>query len=126
MISFGEDCGYGLFLLASVMVSMAVVPILITVGKAPEFDTPERLGFRRLYQISPLAVMGMALTGAATAMIFGMGPIYGRSIGMTNTEVGYFMAAVTLGTLILQYPVGRLSDRLTAVLSFLALPLCQV
>ena len=111
MISFGEDGGYGLFLLASVMVSMAVVPILITVGKAPEFDTPERLGFRRLYQISPLAVMGMALTGAATAMIFGMGPIYGRSIGMTNTEVGYFMAAVTLGTLILQYPVGRLSDR---------------
>ena len=44
-------------------------------------------------------------------MIFGMGSFYGQSIGLSNSQVGTFMASITLGTLLLQYPVGRLSDR---------------
>ncbi len=111
MISFGSENGVGLFLMASVMVSVAVVPILITVGKAPEFEAPERISLRRLFQISPLAVIGLAINGVTVSMVFGMGAVYGRSIGMTNTEIGYFMTAPVLGTLLLQYPVGRLSDR---------------
>lgn len=111
MISFGAENGLGLFLMASVMVSIAVVPILITAGKAPEFAAPERISLRRLFQISPLAVIGLAINGITVSMVFGMGAVYGRSIGMTNTEVGYFMTAPVIGTLLLQYPVGRLSDR---------------
>jgi MFS family permease len=111
MISLGQDGGAGLFLLASVMVSIAVVPILITASVAPSFEAPERISFRRLVQVSPLAVIGMTLTGVIVSMVFGMGAVYGRAIGLNNNEVGYFMTSITLGTLILQYPVGRLSDR---------------
>ena len=42
MISLDSETGVELFLLASVLVSLAVVPILISVGKAPEFSAPER------------------------------------------------------------------------------------
>ena len=63
MISFGSETGLELFLLASVLVSLAVVPILISVGKAPEFSAPERISLRRIFQISPLAVIGLALNG---------------------------------------------------------------
>jgi len=62
-------------------------------------------------QVSPLAVVGMVFVGIITSMIFGMGAVYGRAIGLNDSQVGYFMTAVTLGTLVLQYPVGRLSDR---------------
>jgi len=110
MISLGQTGDSTLFLFASVMVSIAVVPILITAGAAPSFEAPERISFRRLVQVSPLAVTGMGFVGVAIAMIFGMGSFYGRSIGLNNTEVGYFMASITVGTLLLQYPVGRLSD----------------
>jgi MFS family permease len=110
MIALGEDGGVGLFLLASVMVSIAVVPILITVSAAPSFEAPDRLGFRRLLQVSPLSVVGMVIIGAVISMLFGMGPIYGRSLGLNNTEIGYFMTSIMVGTLLLQYPVGRLSD----------------
>jgi MFS family permease len=110
MIALGEDGGVGLFLLASVMVSIAVVPILITVSAAPNFEAPDRLGFRRLLQVSPLSVVGMVIIGAVISMLFGMGPIYGRSLGLNNTEIGYFMTSIMVGTLLLQYPVGRLSD----------------
>ncbi len=111
MISLGQPGGSGLFLLASIMVSIAVVPILITAGKAPSFEAPDRISFRRLVQVSPLAVVGMVFVGVVVSMLFGMGAVYGRTIGLDNTQVGYFMASITLGTLALQYPIGRLSDR---------------
>ena len=111
MISLGNTSGFGLFLLASIMVSIAVVPILVTASAAPSFEAPERISFRRLIQVSPLAVIGMVLVGVVISMVFGMGSLYGRSIGLDNTQIGYFMTSVTVGTLVLQYPVGRLSDR---------------
>ena len=111
MIGLGETGGVGLFLMASVMVSIAVVPILITVSPAPNFEAPDRLGFRRLIQVSPLSVIGMATSGLIISMLFGMGPIYGRNLGLNNTEIGYFMTSIMVGTLLLQYPVGRLSDK---------------
>jgi len=111
MISFDDGNGLSLFLLASVLVSIAVVPILITEGNAPEFSAPERMSMRRLYNISPLAVIGLIINGMAISMLFGMGAVYARSTGLTPTEVGYFLTAPVLGALFLQYPVGRLSDR---------------
>ena len=111
LVGFGDDQSVGLFLLASVMVSVAVVPILLTAGAAPGFEAPERMSMRRLVQVSPLAVVGLAINGVAVSMMFGMGAVYGRSIGMDTTEIGYFMTAPMLGALLLQYPVGRLSDR---------------
>jgi MFS family permease len=110
MIGLGESGGVGLFLMTSVMVSIAVVPILITVNAAPNFEAPDRLGMRRLLQVSPLSVVGMAVCGLIISMLFGMGPVYGFSLGLNNTEIGYFMTSIMVGTLLLQYPVGRLSD----------------
>ena len=111
MIGVGGENSIGLFLLASVLVSVAVVPVLLSVGKAPAFEEPERMSLRRLLQVSPLAVVGLGINGMAVSMLFGMGAVYGLSIGLNNAEVGYFMTAPVIGALILQYPVGRLSDR---------------
>ncbi len=111
MVSFGQDGGTGLFLLVSVMVSIAVVPILITASSAPNFEAPERISFRRLIQVSPLAVTGMTCIGVIISMVFGMGAVYGSLIGLNNTQIGYFITAITVGTLIFQYPIGRLSDK---------------
>ncbi len=111
MVSLGQEGGTGLFLLASVMISIAVVPILITASSAPNYNAPERISFRRLILVSPLSVLGMTLIGVIISMIFGMGAVYGNLIGLNNTQIGYFITAITLGTLVFQYPIGRLSDK---------------
>ena len=111
MISTGTQNSMALFVLASVLVSIAVVPVLLSSTGAPNFEEPERMSLRRLLQVSPLAVIGLGLNGIAVSMMFGMGAVYGLSIGLDNSEVGYFMTAPVLGALLLQYPVGRLSDR---------------
>jgi MFS family permease len=100
-----------LFLITSILVSVAVVPILVTASKAPEFAEPEAVPLRRLFQISPLALVGMALQGFTVSMTLGMGAIYTNIIGMTNQQGSVFLASITIANVIMQYPIGRLSDR---------------
>ena len=111
-ITGGLDDGVAisLFLLASILVSIAVVPILISVSPAPEFAEPESVSMRRLYSISPLAMVGMGLQGVTAAMTFGLGAIYATAIGLTSVQAAVFVASVTIGNMILQYPIGKLSD----------------
>ena len=109
---FDDGVSFDLFLWASILVSLAVVPILTTVSKAPEFSEPERISVRRLYSISPLAMVAMLLQGVTASMMFGMGPTFGSQLGMNANQVSYLMVAVTVGSMLLQFPVGRLSDLL--------------
>ena len=111
-ISGGFDNGITsqLFLLASILVSIAVVPILLTASPAPEFAEPESVSMRRLYSISPLAMLGMVLQGMTASMTFGLGAIYATMIGLTSFQAALFASSVTIGNMLLQYPVGRLSD----------------
>ena len=109
-IDFGLDIG--LFLMSSVLISIAVLPVLLmAVGDEPTFKEPERMSFRRLLQVSPLAVLGLGLNGVAVSVLFGMGAVFGVAIGLDSREVGYFLTAPVLGCLLLQYPIGSLSDR---------------
>ena len=49
-------------------------------------------------------------TGMVNGMIFGMGAVYARVAGMSVREVSLFMGLILLGGLLLQWPVGRISD----------------
>ena len=100
-----------LFLTVSILVSVAVVPILVTASQAPEFSEPETVPLRRLFQISPLAFVGMGLQGFAASMIFGMGAVFANIIGMTNQQGSIFLASFTIANVVMQYPIGRMSDR---------------
>ena len=83
MIGLGETGGVGLFLMASVMVSIAVVPILITASPAPNFEAPDRLGFRRLLQVSPLSVVGMATIGLIISMLL----VWAQFMGLISVSI---------------------------------------
>ena len=107
---FDDGTAISLFLVASILVSIAVVPILISVSPAPEFAEPESVPMRRLYSISPLAMVGMGLQGVTAAMTFGLGSIYATAIGLTSVQASIFVASVTIGNMVLQYPIGKLSD----------------
>ena len=108
---FDDGVSIELFLLASVLISIALVPVLITANKAPDFQAPEMISVRRLIQISPLALFGLFATGIVVAMLLGAGAIYAKNIGLTAGQTSLFMASITIGVFCLQYPIGRISDR---------------
>ncbi len=112
LLNVGDPTGFDLFVLISVMVSLALVPISLTAAPAPAFDAPSPVGLRQLYVISPLGVVGGLATGLANGTIFGMGAVYGKMAGLSNAEVSLFMGLILLGGMLLQWPVGRISDLL--------------
>ena len=100
-----------LFVLTSLLVSLAVVPLLISATRAPTFDTPESASIFQLFKVSPLGVFGMFASGISMGAFFGMGAVYTTNLGFSVKEVSFFMSAVIMGGFISQYPLGWLSDR---------------
>jgi MFS family permease len=112
LLNVASPLSYELFVLISVLVSIAVIPILLSVSKAPEFNTNESVSVFQLFKVSPLGVVGMLLTGVVMGTVFGMGAVYASNMGLSVREVSYFMGALVLGGAALQYPIGHLSDLL--------------
>lgn len=110
LLNVGDPSGFDLFILISVLVSLALVPISLTAAPAPTFDAPSPVSLRLLYTISPLGVVGGLATGLSNGVIFGMGAVYGKAAGMSNAEISMFMGLILLGGMLLQWPVGRISD----------------
>ncbi|MBL6951484.1 MAG: MFS transporter [Alphaproteobacteria bacterium] len=110
MLNIANPSSYELFVLISLLVSIAVIPILLSVSKAPDFNTSESVGILQLYQVSPLGVFGMLVNGIMMGAIFGMGAVYAAGLGLSVREISYFMSSLVLGGAVLQYPLGKLSD----------------
>lgn len=110
MLNLYDPAEFELFTVTSILISLAAVPVLISAARAPEFEAPESMGPMKLYRISPLGTVGMALVGAMAGILIGMGPVYGYK--MFGTEfAAYLMAAVFVGGFLLTWPIGKLSDK---------------
>ena len=112
LLNFADPSGYILFVIPSVLVSLAFTPILLSVAPAPAFDTTRPLSFRRLYQASPLGCVGMFLLGGIFSAQFGMASVWGTQAGLTVRDLSIFVASIYVGGLVLQLPIGWMSDRM--------------
>lgn len=110
LLLLADPGSFELFILVSLLVSLALVPISLSASRAPRFEAPTHLGWRDLYAISPLGVMGAVLVGVAQAAFFAMGPVYANLSGRSVGQVSAFVSAALLGGMLLQWPIGRLSD----------------
>ena len=112
LLSIGDPTGYGLFIIPSVLVSLAFMPMLLAKTPAPTFDAIKPMSFQRIFVTSPLGCVGMLLTGGVYAGMFGMASVWGAKSGLTIAQIAGYGAALYIGGLALQYPVGWLSDRI--------------
>jgi MFS family permease len=124
LLNLPDPSGFVLFILPSVLVSLAFLPILLAPVPAPVFDSIRRLSFRRLFRISPLGCVGMLLTGSVFSAMFGMAAVWGSMTGLTVREITIFVAAIYVGGLLFQYPIGWASDLMDR--RHLILGLCAV
>ena len=112
LLNLADPSGYILFVIPSVLVSLAFTPILLSVAPAPAFDTTKPLSFRALYQASPLGCVGMFLLGGVFSAQFGMASVWGTQAGLSVRDLSIFVASIYVGGLVLQFPIGWLSDRM--------------
>ncbi len=102
----------GLFVLTSVLVSMAVVPIALSRHPAPGVEGAEPASLREVFSGAPLAIVGGISAGMAHGALIGMGAVFATAIGLPVSRVAAFMGIALAGAIVTQYPVGRLSDRM--------------
>ena len=110
LLGAAEPARFELFVLISVLLSAAVIPILLSAAPAPVIDRPEAMSIRRLYRFSPLGVVGALFIGTSQGLFFGMGAVYATRAGLTVGETSVFMMMAFLGAIVLTWPIGRLSD----------------
>jgi MFS family permease len=112
LMTAGDPSGFVVFIVPSVLVSLAFMPLLLATSPAPVFESTRGLSFARLFEVSPLGCAGMLLTGGVFAAMFGMASVWGTMIGLSVGQIAAFVAATYTGGLVLQYPIGHLSDRM--------------
>lgn len=112
LLNLADPGGYGLFVIASVLVSLSFTPILLSVSPAPVFGSAKSMALVKLFRTSPLGCIGIFLMGGVYSALFGMAAVWGALRGMSVFEISSFVAAIYLGGLVLQYPIGMLSDRM--------------
>jgi MFS family permease len=121
LLNTGDPSGFILFVIPSVLVSLAFTPILLTASQAPAFELTKPLSFRALFRASPLGCVGMFLLGGVFSAQFGMAAVWGSEAGLSVREISIFVAAIYTGGLVLQYPIGWASDRMDRRLLILSL-----
>lgn len=112
LLNFADVGGYTLFIVMSVLVSIAFMPILLSSTTAPVFRASKRMSLKELFVVSPLGCVGTFLLGGIFAALFGMAAVYGTEIGMSVREISIFVGMIYMGGMIWQYPIGWISDRM--------------
>ena len=112
--TLGEITGWGdtaPFMVAGMLASLSVLPIVILPRVSPLLEQVEPLKPRQLLGVTPTGLVGCFGSGVAIAAVYALLPLYLQRIGHDIGEVGNLMAWTILGAMLLQYPVGRWSDR---------------
>ena len=110
MLNLANPLDFTLFILISVMVSVAAVPILLSPIETPAIEEIERVTICHLWYRTPMGVTGIVLSQWVSSILFGMGAVYGAKLGMSISEIASFMGAMMAGGMILQWPLGKISD----------------
>ncbi len=110
LLNVADPAGPRLFMLVSILVSLAVIPMLLSARPGPPFAALAKVSLDTLYRASPLGLAGIFGTVMAHGAFFGMGAVYGRAAGLSVPEISLLIGLWLAGGVVLQWPLGRLSD----------------
>ncbi|MEJ2395795.1 MAG: MFS transporter [Candidatus Thiodiazotropha sp.] len=99
------------FALASVLITLAIIPIAVVRVAEPAIDTHQHLPLLQLFTLSPLGAVGSICAGTVNGAFWGMTPMFGIRVGMQEVDIALLMSATIVGGALLQLPIGHLSDR---------------
>jgi MFS family permease len=112
LLMLGDAATSVLFIFASILVSVSFAPILLSATPVPAVPVARPMPLRELFDNSPLGTVGIFLLGGVYATQSGMGAVFGTQIGLSTGQIALFIAMLFAGALLLQFPIGWLSDRM--------------
>ena len=111
MIGVLAPADYVSYNLLALLCCAALLPLTLTRLSQPETGVAPRLRLGLAWGLSPLAVVGVVVSGVSGASFRMIGPLYGTQVGLSADQIGLFLAAYVLGGAFAQWPAGWLADR---------------
>ncbi len=112
LIPFAEPKAFQLFSMAAIGYAFSLIPVSISRTIAPPIPPRQKVRFINVFRSKPVAMSGALCCGVISAALYGLAPVYALGVGLSTEETSYFMALLIFSGVLLQWPVGRLSDRL--------------
>ena len=109
------SAGFAPFGIAFLLIILAILPVSLAWRQSPDIAGSERsssAGFIRYIWIAPMATAAVFVFGAVETGGFALFPVYGARIGYTEADAAMLLTAVGLGNVLLQIPLGLVSDRM--------------
>jgi MFS family permease len=110
LLNFSSPQNFEPFILISLLMSMALIPILMSKRKAPTFKKIQGMSLKELYETSPLGVFGAFNYGLVQAALFTMLAVYAASMNFSIFEISIVTFLLSMSGAISQWPIGKLSD----------------
>ncbi len=111
LLDAADPNGLTLFIVASVLVSLSLVPISLSTTSAPPVIVPEAMSMRELIGVVPTGVVSIIGSGMGAGALMGLGAVYATREGLDAAEIARFVSAPMFGAIVFQWPIGWLSDR---------------
>ena len=110
-LNFSKPENFQPFILVSLFMSLALIPILLTKRKAPTFKKITGMSLRELYETSPLGMVGSLFYGTTQSALFSLLAVYAASMNFTIFEISVVTFLLAISGAVAQFPIGKLSDK---------------
>ena len=111
LLNIGEDAPALPFMFSAILLSLALLPVVLTRVPQPDIGELQPLSVKRLYAISPLGMIGTAATGLMLGAFYALAAVFVRRMGLSLADVAFFTSCAIGGGVLFQWPLGLLSDR---------------
>ena len=99
-----------LFEISTILLAASMIPLALTKVGNPEIGHREYFSIVKLIKTSPTGVACCFASGMLTGGFYSLLPVYIETIGRTPRELSVLIAVGTTAALIVQYPIGYISD----------------
>jgi len=103
--------GPDFLIFGGIATTLALVPMVAIDVRAPVLPRRVTLDIPKALRTSPASVFACLLNGLILTAFTTVGPLFGERIGLDQTHIVLAMACVSLGGLVLQWPIGYVSDK---------------
>jgi len=111
VLSIADPRSFKPFIIISVLMSLALIPILLTKRKAPTFRKIKSISIKKLYDISPYGTVTSFLFGLAISALFTLLAVYCASNNFSLIEISFTTFLLAFSGAISQWPIGYISDQ---------------
>jgi len=100
-----------LFAIASVLVSVAALPVALSTAPSPVQPEHVKPKLGRLFRISPAGTLACLASGFANGSFWALAPVFTTRLSDDVSLAAWFMTGTVIGGAVSQWPLGVLSDR---------------